>query len=795
LKNNLSREGVEVMYAGFTNVDMHNKDVIFDNLKREEDFIRQFLNSQPMSNIMPSLKALHQIMSELIGLFKRKKESRNEILKWDNIIQTLGTVTTSNTIDGLKICLDDLSPLILFSEEVELFRAAWKYAKDKQGCSDVQISSFMNPTDAKNFPLLVNILNYIFAMNGLDHYKDRLRVRKQKSTRNFETVKRMVGELQGGLGVTLNSFHLEFYCPLEHLGSKDIYAFNTLKDDFLKRIHYIFRNQLSYIWFLEYERHKGYGIFFVFLYKEQVNFVEIYKMWNELTNVPTNPNLFDPQQSLIGHRYQFLLNGTNKEKFLECMSYLCFREMYYKTNFESIKTFGRSTKLINRKIYTHNSMVNSGVMVNFPSLYSSAMPYYRHYTPPAMAPVYTPALATSNIMPQTPMGPTFLDAPEFKARYKQAEPIKKEFHVTLATNNQYGSYLVHWQPEQAVNPFLLITGQSGSGKTNTLMLIASQASDFVPVWMFDPHNSMKLLGFERVLFSSGSDSKLGVNPLAIYSDDFGRKGLHDHIQAVIDVVKRAARNLGLRQTSILQEAFESLYSRIDSQHQNDQSDVHTPTFEDVAKLLSQQINDPDKKSKKHMIEGCLATIRTIFGNPVFNRTENFDVKESIHKRIYFDVSALPDAERFILMESLLRHSFDLLSQQPPDPQNPKKVKLMIIIDEARLLTMMGKEKDRDDSNRMINVIVNEGRKFGISLVLASQRFDHFSKDIHVNVGAKIIHKVIDFKEARAIARNINIDAEFLMRLKAPKEAVFYDGNQPRFISVDHYLNLDKSIEL
>ena len=51
--------------------------------------------------------------------------------------------------------------------------------------------------------------------------------------------------------------------------------------------------------------------------------------------------------------------------------------------------------------------------------------------------------------------------------------------------------------------------------------------------------------------------------------------------------------------------------------------------------------------------------------------------------------------------------------------------------------MMGKESAKDDSDRIINVIVNEGRKYGIGLVLATQRFEHVSQDIRTNIACKL----------------------------------------------------------
>ena len=80
----------------------------------------------------------------------------------------------------------------------------------------------------------------------------------------------------------------------------------------------------------------------------------------------------------------------------------------------------------------------------------------------------------------------------------------------------------------------------------------------------------------------------------------------------------------------------------------------------------------------------------------------------------------------------------------------------IIIDESKIALPSGAEKK--DPFNIINRIVTEARKFGVSIILASQRIDHYSGDMLSNISVKIIlgAKAIDYASiSKAIGINQN----------------------------------------
>ena len=74
----------------------------------------------------------------------------------------------------------------------------------------------------------------------------------------------------------------------------------------------------------------------------------------------------------------------------------------------------------------------------------------------------------------------------------------QEFKVKLS--QQYDPNDISWYPFRGSNPFFINYWIIRIRKNNTLMLIASESTNFTNVWVFDPHNSMSGLKFEKSCF-------------------------------------------------------------------------------------------------------------------------------------------------------------------------------------------------------------------------------------------------------------------------------------------------------
>ena len=372
------------------------------------------------------------------------------------------------------------------------------------------------------------------------------------------------------------------------------------------------------------------------------------------------------------------------------------------------------------------------------------------------------------------LGPTSIDDTETVA----AITLKVKLGTEYSSSNE-----VSWQPGRQSNGFLLILGASGSGKTESLKVLgASIAASGVPVLVFDFHGDVVFPGLQSVLMSSGSASTLGLNPMELDVHSAEESGLYDQRASVRAMISRAVPALGHRQQSILKEAFDEVYRNAGIRD----TDATTwnnpaPTFRDVQVLLEQWAENDDRKTQRSAIEGCLAAVQELFGHPIFQRERHVSVDEMLRSALRLDLSKLPDHVRFIATETLLRKIFRTLRLYGPIPVVPvddrERFRLFVIIDEAKILSMGG--ADRDRSSNILNELVTEARKFGLGMILASQMSEHFSEEVRANAATWLVLKPMDIREAKKNAPNVSVDPEELIHLSGKGDGYYRDRPSSR----------------
>lgn len=356
--------------------------------------------------------------------------------------------------------------------------------------------------------------------------------------------------------------------------------------------------------------------------------------------------------------------------------------------------------------------------------------------------------------------------------------------IDVALGKEHASSnVVHWMPARQSNGFFLILGASGSGKTETLKVLGTSISDAgVPVLVFDFHGDVVLPGVASVLLSSGAASTVGLNPMELDIHSAEESGLYDQRAAMRGMIQRAVPALGHRQSGILREAFDEAYKRAGI-FDDDVSSWNrpAPTFLDVQSILATWAEDDARKSQRAGIEGCLAAVRELFDHPIFARASHVSVDQMLSGSMRLDLSKLPDQVRFIATETLLRKLFRTLRLRGPIPVQPaddrQRFRLFVVIDEAKVLSLGGSERDRADN--ILNELITEARKFGLGMILASQMSDHFSEDVRANAATWLVLKPMDIREAKKNAPNVSVDPEDLMQLAGRGDGYYRDRPSSR----------------
>mgnify|MGYP000311217017 FL=1 len=718
------------------------------------------------TNKMCLAAAIHDCVSNITDYAKGWKEpntvEKNTAMQMMN---PFNTVYQSISIDCATNLLSDSN----YSPEVQLFKFAFYKYVGLDGSLAVQSNC-----------LITDWVNEMIKHVG--ELKNNQRKRKQKGDRMLYKGQTLVNEMLSTWGGALYCIRMDLGFNLESGISHNMQQAIEYRTEFLKhaRDNDIFPDGAKYIWFLDFHHQKGYyHHLYIFCDPHYVQNQELFadnigKFWKEkITNGVGNYIACHRLGDYKSHRKAgvgILLrsNSASMQAFYFGFSFMCQRE-YYQTRpeFFATKTFDTGTFRNRKRVLASNSNI-----LDYD--FSNRNQYF------GMAPALQVGQAMSNSLP-------IMNIDFSSSQFNPLPP----FVITICLGfDNYTNNPTCWVPSMLNNGFILVTGQSGAGKTNSLKVLCSTLSCLnVPVWVFDPHNDLNDLGFSTILLSGGSEGSEGINPLNLCFTDFSRRGMHDHIRTKVDMICRAAKRLGHRGEDMLQQALKEAYIRRGFSMDEPSPECKPPTFQLVIDILEEWLNQDERKNSHKAIESALSALRLIFSYPLFNRSESFDVEKHLKSSIHFDLSALNESVRFVVVESLLRQVFSYFTQLGPIPKSPvddyERFRLFIAIDETKLLTMTG--KDPEAADRILNILVSEGRKFGIGLILVSQRTEHFSQEIRTNAAAKLVHKTQDAKEAKILADQMQVSPKALMTLSGEGDGFFSAGSsRPSKINVFPY---------
>lgn len=296
-----------------------------------------------------------------------------------------------------------------------------------------------------------------------------------------------------------------------------------------------------------------------------------------------------------------------------------------------------------------------------------------------------------------------------------------------------------WQSHEQINGFLLVTGGSGSGKSELLKSLAAQLVPQVPVLLFDVHGDLNVEGLRELKLGAG----LGINPLH-------QPGKGDaQAREFVESLRLAVPSVGHVQGLLLSETVRALV-------QGGKADLH-----ELRKALegkrSQKIAD------RSAIVGLLASLDGLFGDPVFS-AKPLDPAALLRASHRLKLAELGRSAQILVIDTLLRWQFARLKAAGP-VSKPGELRLFGVIDEASLV------KDSE----ILEAIFREGRKFGFGLALASQLAGDFGPAMRTNAGTLIALRAGSAREQATNARELGLPAADLAALVQPGAALLKDA--------------------
>ncbi len=325
---------------------------------------------------------------------------------------------------------------------------------------------------------------------------------------------------------------------------------------------------------------------------------------------------------------------------------------------------------------------------------------------------------------------------------------------------------VVWNPITLPNGHVVLIGASGSGKTQTLKALAYELPKLFPdihILSIDFHGDLELPN--ETCYPLNMESPYGINPLVL---DLDTKGGGPALQAIaVAAVFKKSLLLGANQEGLVISILNSCYMAKEITQDNPGSwEKEPPTFADVRGEIESRIEDGCKESQKLMLKLAATFQYGIFDKPQPSLNESPIIR--------FDLSALSKVPGLaaIAAESLIKQLMD--SHRIMGEISNKIPRTFIFVDECKEIKQ----------SRTIKILLADGRKYGLSAVLASQRDSEISDEAIANSSTKVV-LTVDQTEVSRVAKRFRF-AESLVSGLQPLEALVRMGTEGHRCRVKPY---------
>ena len=381
-------------------------------------------------------------------------------------------------------------------------------------------------------------------------------------------------------------------------------------------------------------------------------------------------------------------------------------------------------------------------------------------------------------------------------------PAKEDFTIGYSLFNK--NKQIVWNPLKVANPHLCIVGASGTGKTTLLKSIIRYLAQKYAVFVLDFHGDMKVEQEDYIRFKS-TNSDYGISIFEFDPDPEEGGVLARVLEIIQTFKKSFMPKMGPMQEAVLKQLLLDTYALKGIRYNDPSTwnNENLPTIEDMYTLLQeieQYINGgvdkelfsalskakrlyrnnqetPDEKyeEKIEKLRAKALQAINIYFNELLNEEEKIDTSlqnididfyknkndfktiESIKlylrdmiksgvfsqknpvikkRLVRFDMSPLNEQLQIFLSDAIIQRIF---RKSKKSKNLNKGIKAFIVIDESKLILPHGKEKENPFN--YINRIVSESRKYGLGIVLASQRIAHYSEEMLSNIDTKIVLRI------------------------------------------------------
>ena len=291
------------------------------------------------------------------------------------------------------------------------------------------------------------------------------------------------------------------------------------------------------------------------------------------------------------------------------------------------------------------------------------------------------------------------------------------------------------------NPNIIVTGTTGSGKSFTAMRLArailEKSDNKAVLIVIDPHGEYKsLLNNHTVNIRVVDASQEAPNPLELTG-----RSPRERAAELVELVSEFY-NLGPIQARILEDAILLSYENAGIRD-NDPStwERSPPTIRDVIAIL-------EDMSRRDTRARIVAMYLSSLAAKAFSQDRlPFPAPDSGLSAVVFDLSRLATREQMVLYtETILYKLYNLVKALGP----ADSLRYILLVDEAHIFARKTSRK-----RAVLPLIAAELRKYGVALILVTQRASELDETILANMGTYICLKHTDTKESKFIAEVVS----------------------------------------